>query len=346
MKKRRSSILTIAIVIALFVILAFVSSKIANNIAKDKEKNNKENVGYEYTNYHEEDKMQYEYSKLNKKLNGIYALAIVDDNIVGVKSYSNVENICKIDPNISYDYAYSNGNMYLVEKESGKLFIVELKEFNNQEQENGLNPNVDSIQVIDDTIYYTSDGCLYKYNNGQSSQIYTNVTSNNFVIKNKNTYICIDKNLYKIDENGTQNIIDSNVEEIYYTNYYEKDRLVYDKSIGDGIITKNVYNFYLETSTTIIRNNTQFLLFDANEYVYTSNDLQDVVHITKEHTNEYLYKNKRKNEGTNTIKNIELFKEGYLLVVTENEKSIIDLSTNDEIIIDNIMNLQNIRYLK
>ena len=57
MKKRRSSILTIAIVIVLFVILAFVSSKIANKIAQNKE--NKEDVGYEFTNYHEEDKMQY-----------------------------------------------------------------------------------------------------------------------------------------------------------------------------------------------------------------------------------------------------------------------------------------------
>ena len=350
MKKRRSSLLTIAVVIAIFALIALLAIKIAKNVEERNNENDSE-IGYEYTNYQEEDKMQYEYSKLDKSLNGIYAIGIVDNYIVGVKSYNSYINICQINPELSYDYSYYDGKLYIVQKDLGTLSIFDLKNLSYLDQESSLKPNVDSLKVVKDEImYYISEGIYYKYENGTSTEVYSNVTSKNFVIKNEATYICIDNTLYKItnSEEGVEEKeqIDTNVEEIYYDNYYERDRIVYDKLIDETNISKNIYNLYNGKTSSIIRNNTYFALFGAKEYVYLSNDKQDVIHITKENTNEYIYRNKTKKQESNDVKNIVLFKDGHVLVVTDKEKTIIDLTSNTKIIIDNIMNLQNIKYLK
>lgn len=337
MKKGRSSIITIIIVLAIIALMAY---GVIRYIEKHKKEESEEGPAYEYTNFQEEDFMQYEYEKIDSSLSGIYALAIENDYIVGVKAYNKTVNIYQINPELNYDYAYSNGLLYIVQIDTGVMTIFNLKTLSVEQDEIALKPNIEEIEVENNEVFFISQNEYYKYDGKNVELIYDNVSSSNFVIKADNTYICLDKVFYKIDKDGNMNKIDENVENIYYYDYYERDKIVYDKLIDEQATSKNIYNIYNENISNSIRNNTYFVVYGANEYIYTTQD-DDVVLIKENGTNKYLYKSKEEN-----INNISLFKDGYIIISTTKGETIIDLSSMNKLISDNIINLQKIKYLK
>lgn len=337
MKKGRSSIITIIIVLAIIALMAY---GVIRYIEKHKKEESEEGPAYEYTNFQEEDFMQYEYEKIDSSLSGIYALAIENDYIVGVKAYNKTVNIYPINPELNYDYAYSNGLLYIVQIDTGVMTIFNLKTLSVEQDEIALKPNIEEIEVENNEVFFISQNEYYKYDGKNVELIYDNVSSSNFVIKADNTYICLDKVFYKIDKDGNMNKIDENVENIYYYDYYERDKIVYDKLIDEQATSKNIYNIYNENISNSIRNNTYFVVYGANEYIYTTQD-DDVVLIKENGTNKYLYKSKEEN-----INNICLFKDGYIIISTTKGETIIDLSSMNKLISDNIINLQKIKYLK
>ncbi len=337
MKKGRSSIITIIIVLAIIALMAY---GVIRYIEKHKKEEEIEGPAYEYTNFQEEDFMQYEYEKIDSSLSGIYALAIENDYIVGVKAYNKTVNIYQINPELNYDYAYSNGLLYIVQIDTGAMTIFNLKTLSAEQDEIALKPNIEEIEVENNEVFFISQNEYYKYDGKNVELIYDNVSSSNFVIKADNTYICLDKVFYKIDKDGNMNKIDENVENIYYYDYYERDKIVYDKLIDEQATSKNIYNIYNENISNSIRNNTYFVVYGANEYIYTTQD-DDVVLIKENGTNKYLYKSKEEN-----INNISLFKDGYIIISTTKGETIIDLSSMNKLISDNIINLQKIKYLK
>lgn len=337
MKKGRSSIITIIIVLAIIALMAY---GVIRYIEKHKKEEEAEGPAYEYTNFQEEDFMQYEYEKIDSSLSGIYALAIENDYIVGVKAYNKTVNIYPINPELNYDYAYSNGLLYIVQIDTGVMTIFNLKTLSVEQDEIALKPNIEEIEVENNEVFFISQNEYYKYDGKDVELIYDNVSSSNFVIKADNTYICLDKVFYKIDKDGNMNKIDENVENIYYYDYYERDKIVYDKLIDEQATSKNIYNIYNENISNSIRNNTYFVVYGANEYIYTTQD-DDVVLIKENGTNKYLYKSKEEN-----INNISLFKDGYIIISTTKGETIIDLSSMNKLISDNIINLQKIKYLK
>lgn len=337
MKKGRSSIITIIIVLAIIALMAY---GVIRYIEKHKKEESEEGPAYEYTNFQEEDFMQYEYEKIDSSLSGIYALAIENDYIVGVKAYNKTVNIYPINPELNYDYAYSNGLLYIVQIDTGVMTIFNLKTLSVEQDEIALKPNIEEIEVENNEVFFISQNEYYKYDGKNVELIYDNVSSSNFVIKADNTYICLDKVFYKIDKDGNMNKIDENVENIYYYDYYERDKIVYDKLIDEQATSKNIYNIYNENISNSIRNNTYFVVYGANEYIYTTQD-DDVVLIKENGTNKYLYKSKEEN-----INNISLFKDGYIIISTTKGETIIDLSSMNKLISDNIINLQKIKYLK
>ncbi len=337
MKKGRSSIITIIIVLAIIALMAY---GVIRYIEKHKKEESEEGPAYEYTNFQEEDFMQYEYEKIDSSLSGIYALAIENDYIVGVKAYNKTVNIYQINPELNYDYAYSNGLLYIVQIDTGIMTIFNLKTLSVEQDEIALKPNIEEIEVENNEVFFISQNEYYKYDGKDVELIYDNVSSSNFVIKADNTYICLDKVFYKIDKDGNMSKIDENVENIYYYDYYERDKIVYDKLIDEQATSKNIYNIYNENISNSIRNNTYFVVYGANEYIYTTQD-NDVVLIKENGTNKYLYKSKEEN-----INNICLFKDGYIIISTTKGETIIDLSSMNKLISDNIINLQKIKYLK
>ena len=337
MKKGRSSIITIIIVLAIIALMAY---GVIRYIEKHKKEEEVEGPAYEYTNFQEEDFMQYEYEKIDSSLSGIYALAIENDYIVGVKAYNKTVNIYQINPELNYDYAYSNGLLYIVQIDTGVMTIFNLKTLSIEQDEIALKPNIEEIEAENNEVFFISQNEYYKYDGKDIELIYDNVSSSNFVIKADNTYICLDKVFYKIDKDGNMNKIDENVENIYYYDYYERDKIVYDKLIDEQATSKNIYNIYNENISNSIRNNTYFVVYGANEYIYTTQD-DDVVLIKENGTNKYLYKSKEEN-----INNISLFKDGYIIISTTKGETIIDLSSMNKLISDNIINLQKIKYLK
>lgn len=339
MKKGRSSIITIIIVL---LIIALIAYGVIRYIESHKTEEKEEGPAYEYTNFHEEDFMQYEYEKIDSSLSGIYALAIENDYIVGVKAYNKTERIYQINPELEYSYAYYNGLLYIVQNDTGTMTIYNLKTLSVEQEEIALKPNIEEIEVENDEVFFIAEGKYYKYNQkGKIQKLYDNITSSSFVIKADNTYICIDKVFYKIDKDGNMIKIDENVENIYYNNYYERDRIIYDKLIDEQANSRNIYNIYNEKTTNSIRNNTYFVAYGANEYIYSTQE-NDVVLIKENGTNKYLYKAKTEE----TLKNVTLFKDGYVIVSTTEGETIIELSTINKIISDNIIILQNIKYLK
>lgn len=337
MKKGRSSIITIIIVLAIIALMAY---GVIRYIEKHKKEESEEGLAYEYTNFQEEDFMQYEYEKIDSSLSGIYALAIENDYIVGVKAYNKTVNIYQINPELNYDYAYSNGLLYIAQIDTGVMTIFNLKTLSIEQDEIALKPNIEEIEIENNEVFFISQNEYYKYDGKDVELIYDNVSSSNFVIKADNTYICLDKVFYKIDKDGNMNKIDENVENIYYYDYYERDKIVYDKLIDEQATSKNIYNIYNENISNSIRNNTYFVVYGANEYIYTTQD-DDVVLIKENGTNKYLYKSKEEN-----INNISLFKDGYIIISTTKGETIIDLSSMNKLISDNIINLQKIKYLK
>lgn len=339
MKKGRSSIITIIIVLIMIALCAY---GVIRYIEKHPKEEEEPEIGYEYTNFQEEDFMLYEYDKLDESLNGLYAIAIKEYYIVGVKAYNQTINLFQIDPNSSYTYAYDNGNLYIAENDTGRLVKINLKTLDVELDEMVLNPNIKDLEAKNETIYYIADNTYYEYNGADSKAIYDNVTSTQFILKNSHLYICLDKNFYNIDEDGKQKRIDSNVEDIHYKDYYERDKIIYDKLIDEDSASKNIYNIYNETTINYITNNTYFVAYGANEYIYTTKDEKSVVLIKENNTNKYLYKC----ENEEVINNVNFYKEGYIIVATTTKNTIIDLSVANELISDNIINLQKIKYLK
>lgn len=333
--KRRSSIITIIFVLVILAFIAFLVIKVLDK----KEKDVDENKQY-ISNLDEEDMMQYEYSKIDKSLNGMYALGVQNDYIVGVKSTENIVNIVQIDPEKDYDYKYYNTKLYLLEKECGKISVIDLNELGKIDEIIELNSNIKSFEVNKNGIFYISEDKLLKYEKGNIEEILGKVTSNNFIIKNDLIYIVKDYNLIKLDMNNNEEIIASNVNEIYYYNYYERDRLIYDTTLDGTNIFKNIYNFYTGQITNSIKNNTYFVPYESSKYVYTSSDNMNVILIGKNGTNEYLYKSENK------IEDVVFYKEGYIILKINDKEIVINLNTGNQIESDNIINLNNIKYLK
>lgn len=334
--RKRSSIITIFLVVALLFAVTVFLICILNNIKNDEKKDKEQYI----SNLYEEDLMQYEYEKIDNKLKGMYAFGIYDNYLVGVISKDNFVNIVEIDPNKQYDYKYKDTNLYLLDKETGNISVIDLKNLGNVINTIELSDTVKSFSLYNDSIYYISNNKLIKFENMEKSEILTDVTSDDFVIKNDNIYIVRSNQLLKLDMQGNETVIDDNVLSINYYDYYEKDKLVYTTSSDSENFFKKIYNFYTGEITNSIKNNTYFVPYGANQYIYTNSDNSSILLIKNSDINKYLYKFDEK------INNINLFKEGYLVVSTENKNILIDIDTEKEINTDNIINLYDIKYIK
>lgn len=335
-KKERSSIITIILVLVFLSILALTIISIINkqNNIKDK---NKEYV----SNLDEEDMMQYEYTKIDSRLNKMYAFAQLDNWVVAVLGIDKFVNLVQIDTNKEYDYCYNNACLYLLEKESGKITLVDLNKMGEIKAEINLEDNVQSFEIYKNSIYYISNNKLMKYENGKKEEILLDITSNNLVLKNDYIYIVKSNNLVKVDFNRNETKIADNVKEIYYYNYYERDRLIYDTNIDNINTFKNIYNYYTGSINNSVKNNTYFVPYGASKYIYTTLDKSNLVSIGKSGITDIIY------SSYNQIENINFHKEGYIVLKEDNGKNIvINLETNKEEEHDNIINLYNIKYLK
>lgn len=335
-KKERSSIITIILVLVFLSILALTIISIINkqNNIKDK---NKEYV----SNLDEEDMMQYEYTKIDSRLNKMYAFAQLDNWVVAVLGIDKFVNLVQIDTNKEYDYCYNNACLYLLEKESGKITLVDLNKMGEIKAEINLEDNVKSFEIYKNSIYYISNNKLMKYENGKKEEILLDITSNNLVLKNDYIYIVKSNNLVKVDFNRNETKIADNVKEIYYYNYYERDRLIYDTNIDNINTFKNIYNYYTGSINNSVKNNTYFVPYGASKYIYTTLDKSNLVSIGKSGITDIIY------SSYNQIENINFHKEGYIVLKEDNGKNIvINLETNKEEEHDNIINLYNIKYLK
>lgn len=334
--RKRSSIITIFLVVALLFAVAVFLICILNNIKNDEKKDKEQYI----SNLYEEDLMQYEYEKIDNKLKGMYAFGIYDNYLVGVISKDNFVNIVEIDSNKQYDYKYKDTNLYLLDKETGNISVIDLKNLGNVINTIELSDTVKSFSLYNDSIYYISNNKLIKFENMEKSEILTDVTSDDFVIKNDNIYIVRSNQLLKLDMQGNETVIDDNVLSINYYDYYEKDKLVYTTSSDSENFFKKIYNFYTGEITNSIKNNTYFVPYGANQYIYTNSDNSSILLIKNSDINKYLYK------FDEEINNINLFKEGYLVVSTKNKNILIDIDTEKEINTDNIINLYDIKYIK
>lgn len=334
--RKRSSIITIFLVVALLFAVTVFLICILNNIKNDEKKDKEQYI----SNLYEEDLMQYEYEKIDNKLKGMYAFGIYDNYLVGVISKDNFVNIVEIDSNKQYDYKYKDTNLYLLDKETGNISVIDLKNLGNVINTIELSDTVKSFSLYNDSIYYISNNKLIKFENMEKSEILTDVTSDDFVIKNDNIYIVRSNQLLKLDMQGNETVIDDNVLSINYYDYYEKDKLVYTTSSDSENFFKKIYNFYTGEITNSIKNNTYFVPYGANQYIYTNSDNSSILLIKNSDINKYLYK------FDEEINNINLFKEGYLVVSTENKNILIDIDTEKEINTDNIINLYDIKYIK
>lgn len=334
--KKRSSIITIIIVILLLGITAISVISLLNHISENNEIEEEQYI----SNLYEEDLMQYEYDKIDDSLDGMYSFAISNNYLVGVISKEKIVNIVPIDPQKQYDYVYNDAKVYLLEKESGIINIIDLKEIGKIINTVELNDSIESFNVYDNTIYYIANNKLIKYDNATKEEILDNITSKNFVIKNDNIFIVKNNNLIKLDKELNETVIAENVLEIDYYNYYERDRLVFTTSIDNENIFKNVYNFYTENITQFVKNNTFFVPYSSDKYIYTNFDNTSVILIKNADINKYLSSFDKK------IEKINLFKEGYLVIVTEDKITTFDLETEKEVQSDNIISLDNIKYIK
>ena len=136
-----------------------------------------------------------------------------------------------------------------------------------------------------------------------------------------------------------ETLLDNDATEVYYYNYYERDRLIYDTTQDNENLFKNIYNFYTGDIINSIKNDTYFVPYSASNYIYTTLDNKNVIIIEKSGMNEYLYKSQSE------IKSINLYKEGYISIKNDEKETIISLETYKEIE-DNINDLYNIKYLK
>lgn len=335
--KRRNSIITIIIVVLFIAIAALATDYYL------KHRDDGEDEGKKYiTHVDEEDMMIDEYGKINNELHGIYAFAIVDNNLAAIKNRGSVVNIIQIDPQKAYDYLYNNTNLYLLEKDSGIVSVVPLKTKGGYQVTNTINLNckVESFEVYKDDIFYISDSKLYKYNNGTPEEWNSDISGKNLVIKKDEIYVVKQGNLIKQDMNKVETQLAQSVNDISYYNYYERNRMIFDVQYDDENVFKSIYNFYTSEISNSVKNNTYFVPYGASEYVYTTNDKMDIMKITKSGSSKYIY------NSENEIKDMVFLKEGYLLLKTDTRNLLIKLQTGKEEINDNIIDFHNIKYLK
>lgn len=339
-KRERKSIITILIVIILIIILAAITNGIVKNNSEKTE--DIENKTY-YTHLDEEDMMQYEYKKINAELNGIFAFAISENNLVAVKGKDEIINIMQIDAQKEYDYLYYKTKLYLLDKATGSISIIPLNingNAYNVESTINLNTNVQSFEIYNGDIFYISNNKLLKYSNGNVEEWGENITSNNLVVKLDNIYVSKNNNLVKIDMEKNETTIAEYVNDIYYYNYYERNKLIYDTRIDGENNFKNVYNFYSGEITNSIKNNTYFIPYKSSNYIYLTNNKKQVMMINKSGSGEYIFKS---NEA---IENISFLKEGYLLVQTGSKNILLDVDIENEELIEIENKITNIKYLK
>lgn len=336
-KKGRSSIITIFLVIIVIALAALVTIKFLNS-QQEKENNDQEY----FSHLDEEDFMIYEYDKIDSSLNGLYAFAIRNDYVVGVCSNNNFVNIYNIDSQKEYDYSYLNGKLYLLDKESGEISVISLKDLGKIIDIIDLNEYVESFQVVDNnTIYYIANNMLKEIENSNITELYDNITCDKFVVKNSEVFIVKDKKLLRIKDKE-EVVIANDVENIEYFKYYERDRLLYDTS-ADGLnVFKNIYNYYNGQSTSSIKNNTYFIPYDEFKYIYITNDRKNIVRINDSGSNEYIYKV----EDDNLIEDITFYKEGYIEFRVGDEILNLELDTKTISVSDNITCLNNIKFIK
>lgn len=335
--KRRKSIFSIIIVVLFICLGAFLTLHyIKNRDAGDEEQPPR------ITHRDEEDKMLAEYSKINSELNGMYAFAIVDNHLVAVTKKTGCVNIVPIDPNKEYDYTYYDTKLYLLEKATGLISVVPLKTENEYKVESTINleSNIDSFEVYNNDIFYISQGKLYKYSNGQKEEWASSVKSKNVVIKKEELYFVKDNNLVKLDMQKQESTIAQDVKEIYYYNYYERNKIIYDLQYDDENVFKSVFNFYTSEITNSVKNNSYFIPFNSSEYIYLTNDRKNIMKIMESGSSKYLYSSEVE------IEDIVFLKEGSLLVKTKDKNIIVKISTGTEEKVDNIIDFHNIKYLK
>ena len=335
--KERKSIITIILVIFVFIILAFLTVKILNFYRSTKQESNEKLY---YSHLDEEDKMKEEYKYLNTELNGVYAFGICNSNVVAIKGIDEYINIVSIDESKEYDYSYYNRKLYLLEKDTGIISIIPLdKEYEIESQVN-LNCVVDSFEVYNEDVYYISNGILFKYTNNQIEEICNNVVSENFIIKNDLIYLSKNDTLVQIDMHKNETIVQDNVKEIYYYDYYERNKLVYDVQIDEENNFKGVYNFYTKEITNSIKNDVYFIPHNSSNYIYLTNEKDKVMLINKAGSSNILY-------SSNSYRdNINFLKDKYLQINEEERTKIINIESKEIQNSDNTNTIKNIRYIK
>lgn len=335
--KSRSSIITIFLVIFMFIILAFLTIKLVefyNNIPKDT------NEQLYYSHLDEEDMMRNEYKNINEELNGIYAFGIYDSSIVAVKENQDFIKIIDIDTSKQYDYLYNNAKMYLLEKDSGVISIIPLNSEYSVENQINLNCKVDSFEIYNGDIYYISNGKLYRYSNENIEEFASNITSKNFIIKNEEIYLSKGDILTKIDMQKNETPIQEHVKEVYYYNYYERNKLIYDVRIDDINTFKGVYNFYTGEIINSIKNDTYFIPYNSSNYIYLTNEKDKIMMINKSGSSNILY------SSDSRIDNISFLKDGYLLINESDKVSMFNIENKSVEYSNDIKKIENIKYIK
>ncbi len=335
--KERSSIITIILVIFIFIVLTFLTVKILN-FYSNTQKNSDEELYYSHLD--EEDKMKEEYEYLNDELNGIYAFGISDSNVVAIKGTDEYINITSIDDSKEYDYLYYNRKLYLLEKDTGTISVIPLDREYNIESQINLACIVDSFEVYNEDVYYISNGILFKYTDNNIEEICNNVTSKKIIIKNDMIYLSKNNTLVQIDMQKNETNIQDNVKEIYYYDYYERNKLVYDVQIDDENNFKGVYNFYTKEITNSIKNDVYFIPYNSSNYIYLTNEKDKVMLINKAGSSNILY------SSESYIDNISFLKDKYLQINEEDSLKIINIENKEIRSSDNPEMIKNIRYIK
>ena len=335
--KERKSIITIILVIFVFIILAFLTIKILNFYRNTKQESNEKLY---YSHLDEEDKMKEEYKYLNTELNGVYAFGICNSNVVAIKGIYEYINITNIDESKEYDYLYYNRKLYLLEKDTGTISVIPLDREYNIESQIKLACIVDSFEVYNEDVYYISNGILFKYTDNNIEEICNNVTSKKFIIKNDMIYLSKNNTLVQIDMQKNETNIQDNVKEIYYYDYYERNKLVYDVQIDDENNFKGVYNFYTKEITNSIKNDVYFIPYNSSNYIYLTNEKDKVMLINKAGSSNILY------SSESYIDNISFLKDKYLQINEEDSLKIINIENKEIRSSDNPEMIKNIRYIK
>ena len=337
--KRRKSYITIIIIVLFIALVCLICIKYDLKHSKVVEKV----IASEYdSNLREEDDMKYEYSKINSKLKDLRAFAVSEGYIVGVSESGNLTNIIQIDENNTYDYVYYDQNLYLLEKESGKVSIIPLKTDGEYKvtQTIEFGKKVNQIQVYNKELYYLSNGTLFKHTKNNEEVVYENISSDLFIIKLDYLYVQRGSELLKIKlDTKEELVISKNVVNFEYYNYFEKNKIVYETSIDGQNYFKNILNVYSNEIINSVKNNGYFVVYGANEYVYISNDKTQVYMIEKNGNNKVIYTSKAE------IEDVVFIKEGYLIIKAGDNMVTINLQTKKEKEKFEA-NLDNIKYIK